>query len=252
MATSDPLAYTFAVSGVINPDAFYNTMLQSFSLLDSTRNFYFTADADPNVIDGATMYTTSPIPAELLPTLQALVTNYVEPKYFFPGFSHCETYPINSDVCISTTPKVMYSFIFPGRSSLIHSGKSGLSVVDKIKLLIEITIPTLGDATALAGGSHTLTLEVYDITREVHVMTTVADLQPAINDWIAEGEATPATKYTCTLFTSVYNKNSDYDCIWQVRGSLSDASISARLQTMQFVCMNAPQGVDGLPYVWFA
>lgn len=154
--------------------------------------------------------------------LAALVGAYVDPVHWLV-LNKTESNCTNSDPSNSATPIVHQSFIMSPNIDNI--------VVDSMKIVVQYDgTPSDFSGFDAATEAPTLTLELYDLTRGISITSVSVDLRPIALAWKA-GEASP--KWKTTQFYGLMEKITGYDCIWQVKGSISDPRITYRLNCMQ-------------------
>lgn len=185
-----------------------------------------------------TVYTNNPLTDVQLAALTVLMNAYVDPAVYLV-FDHAETLPLHShfntdiDAVIVNDKNIMQTFIY---STLNISTPT---VLDSIKTIIEYNCPNVQNYLNTTSGN--ISLEIYDITRNVSIATNVLDLNEIAVNWnsLAQTGSTQGnTIYRTTLFNGLMNKSPNYDVILQLRGSTSDSKCQFRCNSLQFLYYN--------------
>jgi hypothetical protein len=229
-------AFTFT-KNIISTDAFYFTITQKSPNID-IKYFDYTADST-GAANGATIYTTKVLSTEELATLTTLVMNYTDPLYYFPGKYGILNNPIRTVSTNSTTPKTVYSWIYPGQLNVLGAAKGPGGVVNELKTLVQYDIEDISTATSIT--NPVVYIEIYDSTRNISIVSEYIDSSSVLNDWAiraAAGATGPATDTHSTMFYDMFTKSPNYDVIWNLIVTVSDPRLTITLNTLQYICYN--------------
>jgi hypothetical protein len=161
--------------------------------------------------------------------LNTLIANYVDPEKWL-------VLNKTENLCLATpfaggngSPVVMQAFIMSPSIENI--------VVDSMKVVVEYT----ADVGALANfdlesENIELTLEVYDFTRGVSIATATENINSLVAQWKSGASA---SLWKTVQFYGLWKKITSYDCIWQIRGSINDARVGAKLTCLQKIFYEA-------------
>lgn len=172
-----------------------------------------------------------------LASLTTFMDAYVDPVAFLE-FDHTETIALHShfttdfdNVIADNGQKILQTLIFGYRNE-------NSTVLDACKTVIEYLAPDVTKAPTSAS----VVLDIYDITRNVLITTQTIDISDVCAEWqamVSTGATGPRTIYRTTMFTGLMNKNPGYDCIWQIRGSVSDETkFTFRISGLQNIIYN--------------
>ena len=185
-----------------------------------------------------TVYTNNPLTDVQLAALTILMNAYVDPAIYLV-FDHAETLPLHShfntdtDAVVVDNKNIMQTFIY---STLNISTPT---VLDSIKTVVEYNCPNVQNYLNTTSGN--ISLEIYDITRNVSIATNILDLNEIAVNWnilALTGSTQGNTVYRSTLFNGLMNKSPNYDVILQLRGSTSDPKCQFRCNSLQFLYYN--------------
>jgi len=163
-----------------------------------------------------------------LDTLTALITAYTDPEVFLQ-LDRTESMSGVSEECHTTTLMDVQSIIFPSNTN----AQDG-TILNALKSVLKIS-GSEADFSNLGTGSVTVTL--YDFTRQTLIDSIVVDVSETIAAWQAfdlgnsSNPKDPA--YKSFMFEGLHALSTNYDCIWTFRVAVSDARIYARLNGMQ-------------------
>lgn len=174
--------------------------------------------------------------------LDALVAAWVNPAKFLI-YDRVEPLPMYTNlVTDAQSPtlvdgkKVLQSFIMTNRNSEDN-------VMDALKTIVEYVCP---DPVAFAADpvARDITLELYDITRNVSISTLVIALGDIQSAWNALNTSDATATWRSAMFMGLHTKTTNYDCIWQIRAAASTPStFTFRLCGLQqiFYSVEIPQ-----------
>lgn len=108
-------------------------------------------------------------------------------------------------------------------------------VLDAIKTIVEYRCD---DVTLFSQepNNRNFTIEIYDKTREVQITSLTIDLAEIADGWdqqAIDSPNTPGSDWRSLMFTGLHNKTTSYDCIWQLRVSVSNPTFYVGLGSMQ-------------------
>jgi hypothetical protein len=235
-------SYYFKFTNVIiSTDAIVWVLFQKFPLIDMTKYFDFTSDAT-GAADGATIFTTVALSDAQLATLTTLVQNYTDPLYFFPGKWGIVNNPIRSLPTNSADRTLIYTWIYPGQLNVLGGPVKGPGgVINEIKTLVQYDIKDITTAASII--NPTITIEIFDTTRNSSIVSNTIDASSIVNAW-AESASTGTTGEVSTtkstMFYDMYNKSTNYDVIFNIYATVSDPRITITLNTLQYICYNQP------------
>lgn len=230
--------YTIALNIIKNTDAFYFSVCQNIPNIDATRYFDYTTDNETGGVIGVTIYTVIILDDTAKAFLDNYMTSYVEPVHYFVGPALPLTYPIRSETTNSITPTVVYTWIYPGKVQNLNSSKGqDNAVVNQIKVLIEYDIDDMSTAASIQ--SPTVTIEIFDTTRNTTVVSETIDASSFLSLW--SGQVGKGTVIKSHLFTNMWDKSANYDCIWQFKVLVSDPKLFVTLNTIQYITYAAVQ-----------
>jgi hypothetical protein len=178
--------------------------------------------SEPNL----TISCSTTLTTDQLNTLNTLITNYTDPSVFI-SFDHATVDNTLSDFSNSLTPLMVKSSIFTSTNT------SNQSIpVDSIKCLLEIKTDALSN---ISGTSGSITLEIYDFTRKVDIVSQTLDISDVISSWKTNGPTAniPDPDFKTIQISDLRNQTTNYDCIWNYNLSVSDINISARIHSLQ-------------------
>jgi len=167
-------------------------------------------------------------------TLEALVRAYVDPTIFYQ-FSYAESITGFSQSTTANHLSDVQSFIFP--SKVLPNGDNAQSdgtVFNAIKTILKMTMADVSLANDFESGK--VTVEMYDVTRNIQICSQTIDLSEFMVEWKAAALANQTgvvNKYKSIMFTGLAAKATDYDCIWVMRLCVSDPRIQVRLNGFQ-------------------
>jgi hypothetical protein len=121
------------------------------------------------------------------------------------------------------------SFIFPS------SGNSDDgTLIDSLKSILKITaLDVASFANATTG---TLTIELYNYTRDYSITTKVINIDGIVQDWAtmaSENVTGPNTVYQSVMFSGLMSHTTNYDNIWVFRIGVSDVNMEIRMNGLQ-------------------
>ena len=172
--------------------------------------------------------TVDPLSQTDLDTLTALIGAYTDPVVFLQ-LAKTESMSGVSEESHSTTFSDVQSIIFPSNTNTQDG-----TILNSLKSVLKIS-GSEADFSELGTGSVTVCL--YDFTRQIHLETIVININETIAAWQAFdlGNSTnpkdPA--YKSFMFEGLHEKSTDYDCIWTFKVLVSVPRIHARLNGMQ-------------------
>ena len=176
-----------------------------------------------------------PLLEEELNSLTILLNNYVDPSIFLQ-LNRTETiclhshFTTDSDNVVMNDSNVIQTFIFSG-----NSNESNVAL-DSAKTVIEYLCPN--PQTFLNDKSGNITLDIYDITRNVLIASQNIELNTIADEWntlAQSGSSNTSTLYRSLMFTGLMNKNTSHDCIWQFRGKTSRSDFTFRINGLQYI-----------------
>lgn len=233
--------FTFA-NKLTSPDAFYFTISQNFQYIDTSQYFSYTSDNTTGLITGATIYTTISLSTDELTTLTNLVNNYVEPIYYFPGKWGIINNPTRSTSTNDITPNLVFTWIYPGQLSVLGGQTKGPGgVINEIKTLVQYDIDDITTASAIT--NPTVTIEIFDSTRNYSVVTEVIDASSVVSGWVTKaqnGATGTASTTNSMMFYDMWGHFPNYDVILNFIVTVSDPKITVTLNTLQYICYNQP------------
>lgn len=197
------------------------------------KNVLWDADFNGLSTDPLTIYTNRPLSETELSELTTLIENYIDPSVFLT-FNHTETVAMHSPFVSDTNnvvidnKKVLQTLIFTNRNN-------GSQVLDSCKTVIEYFTSDVQQFNPLI--SESITLEIYDITRNTSIaIETIDNVASSWTDLAVAGGTGSSTLYKSIQFTGLMNKTPGYDCVWQLRGSVSDESkFTFRINGLQYI-----------------
>lgn len=187
-----------------------------------------------------TVYMSEELTMLQLDELTTLVTNYVDPEIFL-SLNHCETFALHShftadfDSLLVDGKYIIQTIIFQ------NPGNTEDLVLDGMKTVVEYTCPDPAAFYASTGGATLgdVTLQIYDVSRNITIASQVISLNEISDRWNTLGAAEQTTRDTVWrshMFTGLMNMICNYDCVWQVRGLVSDpATFDYRINGLQYL-----------------
>ena len=160
--------------------------------------------------------------------MAVLVNNYNDPAVFLV-YDHTDTALCLSEMVNSSTSSTVQTFIFQ-RASVVAP-----QTLDQMKTVAEyatkdITIFQPGDTASV-------TITLFDISRTMVIAATTVALTDIIAAWVNSakaGQTGGTTSYKSAQLASLSSKIPTYDCIWQLKVSVSDPRVSVRLISLQY------------------
>ena len=169
--------------------------------------------------------------------LQTLVNNYTDPAVWLT-FDHVETmamhshYTDDTDNHIIDGQDVLQTFIFCNMNTPD-------TVLDSLKTIVEYKCNDLSTFAASTDGN--ITLSLYDVTRDVQILSSTIELNEIATRWntLAEQNVTKDVVFRSAQFYGLMNTVPNYDCVWQLRGSVEPpGSFTYRVNGLQYIFYN--------------
>lgn len=184
-----------------------------------------------------TVYTDTPLTSTQFSSLTILINAYVDPAIFLV-FDHADTLTLNSNFNTDSATfingkNILQTFIY---STLNISTPT---VLDGVKTIVEYHCPNVQNYQNTTTGN--ISLEIYDITRDVSIATnniSLNEIGTKWNDLAKTGSTQGNTVYRSTLFTGLMNKSPNYDVVLQLRGNTADLNYQFRCNSLQFLYYN--------------
>lgn len=210
--------YTFTKAGVQKTYALDAYLAENFPLYQDM------SYSDPDLA----VNTTASLTAGELDTLTTLVNDYVDPEVFLV-LNSTFTDATWSKVSSSPTLIPVQTFIFtpqsPGGDATFNAFKTILSY-------------TTEDVTAFTGVTDcSATLQIYDLTRNVEIASDVIDIMDIITTWQGMGSGSN-TVFRSAMIEGLRNSIANYDCIWQLKISVTNANVIVRSHSIQKLYYN--------------
>lgn len=190
---------------------------------------------DPTIYDGVStsgntviILTKRELTQPEIDNITQLINTYTDPAVFLQ-YNHTESSPAYSDFCNSTSLCQLQTLIFVNRNSdnvVLDSCKTIMTYsADDVSLFANV--PTAS-----------ITFEIFDITRNWQIASQTIDITNNIlATWKTQGTGNNES-YLSAIFTGLYDKVPDYDCIWQFRASVSDSNFKIRMNGLQYIFYN--------------
>lgn len=184
-----------------------------------------------------TIYTTNPLTDVQLTDLTSVLNRYVDPEIWL-SFNHTDTLAMHShftndmDNVIINNKKILQTFIFNGKNT-------NNLVLDSLKTVVEYNCFNVQSYANTTSGS--ISLEIYDITRNISIASQtieLTDIAVGFHALAQSGMITGNTSYRSVSYDGLMNKNPNYDCIWQIRGTKSDDNFDFRCNSLQYIYYN--------------
>ncbi len=169
-----------------------------------------------------------------LAALDANVRSYTDPAIYYQ-FEYAETITGFSQSTISNQLEDVQSFIFPSKT--LPNGDNAESdgkVFNAIKSILKLTMGDVAQALEFTSGS--VTIELYDITRDFQIGIQTIDITPFLLEWKAAALANQTglvNKYKSFIFSGLDSNGTNYDTIWVFRLSVSEPKVRVRLNGFQ-------------------
>ena len=221
-------SYTFSGVVVNKPSALDKQIRQTVAWVAD----YIGLEVSTNVKVNVSRALTTPE----LDQLTTLVNSYVDPAEFLT-LNRTEIYPMDSKYADATNPitaggkYVLQTIIFANRNE-------PSVVLDSIKTIVEYQCPNLL-AFSLNSASKSITLEIYDVSRDVVIATQTIALSEIDTAWDQQALSNPtgaSTKWRSAQFYNLYKNTTNYDCIWQFRGTSSHPALfSFKINSLQYL-----------------
>ena len=185
-----------------------------------------------------TVNTNDPLTTIQLSELTTLLNAYVDPAIYL-AFDHSDTMTLHShfntdvDTVMVDNKCVIQTFIY----STLDISKP--TVLDGIKTIVEYNCQNVQNYLNTTTGN--VSLEIYDITRNVSISNSILDLNEIAVKWnsLAQTGSTKGnTVYRSVLFSGLMNKSPDYDVALQIRGCVNDDKCQFRCNSLQFLYYN--------------
>lgn len=166
---------------------------------------------------------------EELTSLTTLLNNYVDPSVFL-SLNHTETICLHSHFTTDADNVLIDDFSVI--QTLIFSGNNvdASVVLDSAKTVVEYFC--LNPQNFISDKSGSITIEIYDITRNISIASQTIELGSIAEEW---GENDSSTKYRSLMFTGLMNKTPNHDCIFQFRGKTSRNDFTFRINGLQYI-----------------
>lgn len=171
--------------------------------------------------------------------LTALIDGYADPAQWLT-FDHTTVTPMHSHYTTDAS-NVLSDGLYVLQTLIFANQNSFDMVLDAIKTVVEYHCPN-----PVAFGADTeegyITLQIFDLTRSVVVCSQTVALGQIADDWNAlalANSTTPVTAFRTAMFYGIAPMTTGYDCVWQVRGSVSNpASFTYRINSLQYLFYN--------------
>ena len=170
--------------------------------------------------------------------LQTLVDNYTDPAVWLT-FDHVETMVMHSHYTddpenhIIDNQDVLQTFIFCNMNT-------PEKVLDSVKTIVEYKCNDLNAFTQSNDGN--IVLSLYDMTRNTQILSSTIELDEISTRWntlAQEGNVNSDVVYRSAQFYGLMNKVPNYDCVWQLRGSVEPpGSFTYRVNGLQYIFYN--------------
>ncbi len=190
--------------------------------------------------DQLTIYMSVELTEEQLTELTSVVDNYVDPATYLT-LNRTESYALHSHFTADPA-NVVVDGKFVMQTLIFKNSENTESVaLDAIKTIVEYNCPDPVAFYASSAGQTVghVNIELYDVSRNLSISNLTVDLNEIADQWNTLGAANnsaPNTKWRSLLFSGLMNLSTNYDCIWQVRGSVSDpATFDYRINGMQYL-----------------
>ena len=176
-----------------------------------------------------------PLSEEELSILTTLLHNYVDPTIFLQ-LNHTESICLHShfttdtDNVVINDSNVIQTFIFSGSSN------DNNVTLDSAKTVVEYMCPN--PQVFLTDKSGSITLEIFDITRNILIASQTIELGIIADEWNAlaqSGSLDTSTLYRSLMFSGLMNKNTNHDCVWQFRGKTNRSDFTFRINGLQYI-----------------
>lgn len=176
---------------------------------------------------------TSELTVSQLNDLTLLITNYIDPAFYLT-LDHTTSLAMHSHFTNDQDTMMGTQTVL---QTLIYTASIDTNIVlDSCKSIVEFHCPNLQSYLNKTTGN--INVEIYDITRDTSIASQTLQLNDIAVQWnilANTGSTTGNTMYRSVQFTGLKNKNPDYDCIFQLRGSASDTSFTYRLNGLQYL-----------------
>jgi hypothetical protein len=175
--------------------------------------------------DSVILLTKSELTPAQLSQITQWINDYVDPEIFLQ-YNHTESSPAYSDFSNSTS-------LFPLQTLIFVNRNQDNQVLDACKTIITYSTEDVSQFANVESAS--ITFEIYDITRNWQISTQTIDITSDIlASWKSQGTGS-AESYKSAMFTGLYNKVPDYDCIWQFKASVSNPNFKVRMNGLQYI-----------------
>lgn len=185
-----------------------------------------------------TIFTMRELTSEEQTDLQTLVNNYTDPAVWLT-FDHVETMVMHSHYTddpvniIIDNKDVLQTFIFCNRNT-------PQTVLDGMKTIVEYRCDDLSTFANSTDGN--IVLSLHDMTRDVEILSSTIELAEISTKWnnlAMEGNVISDVVFRSAQFYGLMNVVPNYDCIWQLRGSVEPpGSFKYRVNGLQYIFYN--------------
>lgn len=206
----------------------FNKQINLFAAFDDYMHKNNAPLYDSSSYDGGsqvvTINTTAALSQDQQDALAVLVNNYFDPPYFM-DFSRTQAYTLHShwtqetDQALTADGKtIMQTIIYSGNVDGSNVANPN-EYLDAFKTVFEYNTPNVQNYANIT--SCNLEFEIFDVTRNVTIMSREVDITPIASQWNAlaqTGSTSASTIYRTEYFNGLMNKSPGYDCIWNFNG----------------------------------
>lgn len=185
-----------------------------------------------------TIYTLEPLTDTQLSALTILINGYTDPEVFL-SFDHSSNLPMHThtndcmDLTVIDNKSVLQTIIYEINNS------NNTIVLDSIKTIVEYTCPNVQNFLNKTQG--TITLEIFDITRNTIICTEIIELNEIATKWNTMAQTGSTEKdpvYRSHQFTGLRNVNPNYDTVWQLRANIDTIDFCFACNGLQYLYYN--------------
>lgn len=171
---------------------------------------------------------------EQLTRLNNFINNYTDPTVYL-SLTQTLTDSARTKTTNSQSLQTIHTFILNSRSPDQND------VFNSLKTVMELSCDSTEQFLNLEDTSGSVTIQIYDITRNIIIDEHVVDISQYILNWknkALNNDFEKQVEFRTFQVEGLRLKTANYDCIWQFRASVSNTNIYLTLNSLQYLYYN--------------
>lgn len=224
--------YSYSNIVVKKPQAMYDNLLKEFPEF-STSNPDNVGLSTENYSSATVSFITE-LNEEQIQRLNNFIANYVDPDVYLT---------LTQSLSDSARTRSTNSLTLEPVSTFILSSKSAdqNNTFNSLKTIIELDCSSTEPFSSLQDTTSFVTIQIYDITRNLVIGTFNVDISNYILKWknlALNNVFDKQVEYKTFQVEGLRLLTADHDCIWQFRIAVSNTNINVTLNSLQYLYYN--------------